>query len=202
LHVHALHPEPVAIDEHTTTRLGLAAPRLVAQPSERSSEDEVLRLFDECAPALARYVRACGLSADAADDVVQEAFIALFRHVGLGRSRRNLRAWLFTVAHRLALKQREHAARRRSAEIPLDGQVAGAASDLTEDPEGRLLAHQHQQRLRSVVRALPERHRHCLFLRAEGLRYREIAGVLGVSLGGVAKMVTHAVLRLTHAGQE
>ncbi len=46
-------------------------------------ELEVLRLFDDCSPSLVRYVRAGGLSADAADDVVQEAFLALFRHLCL-----------------------------------------------------------------------------------------------------------------------
>jgi len=50
-----------------------------------------------------------------------------------------------------------------------------------------------------VIRALPARDRHCLFLRAEGLRYRDIAETLGMSLGGVAKSLARSVTRLMNA---
>jgi RNA polymerase sigma-70 factor, ECF subfamily len=175
---------------------------LEAADGTSAIEADVLRLFDECASSLTRYVRASGLSSDAADDVVQETFLALFRHLCLGRSRENLRGWLFTVAWRLALKQRARAARRRSTEAPLEAHVADSEIDLAENPETRLATRRYQDRLRSAVSALPERHRQCLFLRAEGLRYREIAGVLGISLGGVAKTLAYAIVRLSHVPQE
>ena len=53
------------------------------------------------------------------------------------------------------------------------------------------------QRVRAVLKALPERDRRCVYLRAEGRRYREIANVLGMSLGGVAKSLTRAIARLS-----
>jgi RNA polymerase sigma-70 factor (ECF subfamily) len=65
------------------------------------------------------------------------------------------------------------------------------------DPETLLAMRQTRRRVLSVFRALPERHRQCLLLRAEGLRYREIASVLDISLGGVAKAIAHALLRLS-----
>jgi RNA polymerase sigma-70 factor (ECF subfamily) len=165
-------------------------------------EAEVLRLFDECAASLSRYVRGCGLDADAADDVVQATFIALFRHLRLGRPRDNLRGWLFAVAHRQALKQRNRTMRRRGIEGPLGPGVVEAAADETANPEALLAARRTQRRLRSALSALPERHRQCLLLRAEGLRYREIAGVLGISLGGVAKALAYAVLRLSNVAED
>jgi RNA polymerase sigma-70 factor (ECF subfamily) len=51
-------------------------------------------------------------------------------------------------------------------------------------------------RLLAVVRALPERDRQCLFLRAEGLRYREIAEALGMSLGAVAASLSRSLGKL------
>jgi RNA polymerase sigma-70 factor (ECF subfamily) len=57
------------------------------------------------------------------------------------------------------------------------------------------------RRLRTVVRALPERDRQCLFLRAEGLRYRDIARTLDISLGGVAKSLARTMKRLTNADE-
>jgi RNA polymerase sigma-70 factor, ECF subfamily len=65
-----------------------------------------------------------------------------------------------------------------------------------------LRARQHRTRLRACVLALPERHRQCVILRAEGLRYREIASVLGISLGAVAKSLAQAIWRLSHVDQE
>lgn len=166
-------------------------------------EAEVLGLFDECALSLARYVRGCGLAPEAADDVVQDTFIALFRHLRLGRPRDNLRGWLFTVAHRQAQKHRHRTARRRAVECAVEPGVIDQEPASTGNPEALLASLETERRLRSAFRALPERHRHCLLLRAEGLRYREIAEVLGISLGNVAKTLAYAVLRLSVvAGEE
>ena len=63
----------------------------------------------------------------------------------------------------------------------------------------RSAAKQRQSRLRSVVAALSEQDRCCLHLRAEGLRYREIAEVLGISLGSVAASLGRSLERLMRA---
>ena len=175
--------------------LGLIA---VAGPAvvPRAAEDEVLRLFDRCAPSLLRYVASFGLNAGDSEDVVQEVFLALFRHLRLGRSREHLKAWLFRVAHNLALKQRTRL--RRRAMQPWDI-AADEHADPSPDPEQLLLRQERRGRMKPVLRALPARDRHCLFLRAQGLRYREIAEALGMSLGGVAKALTRSITRLVNA---
>jgi len=58
---------------------------------------------------------------------------------------------------------------------------------------------QRQNRLVAVLRALPEQDQRCLRLRAEGLRYREIADVLGISLGSVAASLSLSLERLGRA---
>jgi len=159
---------------------------------------EVLRLFDDCAVRLRRYAIASGLTAQEADDVVQETFVQLYRHLCLGRSRENLHGWLFTVCHRLARKQRARDARRRARERSLAPTHEEAAIDRADDPERSLRRVQHQQRMRAAIRALPARHRQALHLRAAGLGYRDIARTLGISLGAVAKTLAHVVFRLSH----
>jgi RNA polymerase sigma-70 factor, ECF subfamily len=52
-----------------------------------------------------------------------------------------------------------------------------------------------------VVRAMPEQDQCCLSLRAEGLRYREIARVLGISLGSVANSLERTLSRLARADE-
>jgi RNA polymerase sigma-70 factor, ECF subfamily len=161
-------------------------------------EASVLALFDRCAPALLRYVGSFGLNAAETEDVVQDTFLALFRHLHLGRDRTNLTGWLYQVAHNMALKRRQQAikhVRHQSA----DETALGRRPDPAPDPEERLLGDERQRRLRAVFDALPDRERRCVFLRAEGLTYRDIAKALSVSLGSVSKALTRAVTRLMHA---
>ena len=161
-------------------------------------EASVLALFDRCAPSLLRYVASFGLGAEETEDVVQDTFLALFRHLHLGREQTNLTGWLFQVAHNLALKRRQ----RQIREVGHlgDGETAFLRCvDPAPDPEARLLRHERRTRLRAVLDALPERERRCVFLRAEGLTYRDIANALSVSLGSVSKAITRAVTRLMNA---
>jgi len=84
----------------------------------------------------------------------------------------------------------------RFTEIANLGDVAG---EITPGPEERLEGIERQQRLLAVVRAMPEQDQCCLSLRAEGLRYRDIADVLGISLGSVANCLERALSRLARA---
>lgn len=52
---------------------------LPARPSE--IECEVIRLFDQYRDSLLRYVLSFGLSAHDGEEIVQEVFLALFRHL-------------------------------------------------------------------------------------------------------------------------
>jgi RNA polymerase sigma-70 factor, ECF subfamily len=169
-----------------------------ARPSE--IECEVISLFDQFRNSLLRYVLSFGLSAHDGEEVTQEVFLALLRHLQLGKSRRNLRGWIFRVAHNLALKQR-HDNHQSQDEIGLDGKRAETLLDLSPNPEERVLSTQRQRRLLAVVRALPGQDQCCLRLRAEGLRYREIAGVLGISLGAVSISLTRSLARLMCADE-
>jgi RNA polymerase sigma-70 factor (ECF subfamily) len=71
--------------------------------------------------------------------------------------------------------------------------------DPSPNPEERWVSVRRQQRLMAVIQALPEQDRRCLYLRAEGLRYREIMGVLGMSLGAVALSLERSLARLSRA---
>jgi RNA polymerase sigma-70 factor (ECF subfamily) len=176
-------------------------PTADAAASSAEIQAEVLHLFDACAPGLRRYVRSCGLLPEAADDVVQEAFLALFHHLRRGGGTSNLKGWLVVVSCRLALKHRARIARRRQIEMVLDAPLA-AAADPAMDVESAIVRRQGRQRIQAVLRALPERERQCLAMRAEGVTYRSIASTLGISLGAVAKAVSRAAVRLTAAVKE
>lgn len=174
-----------------------SAPAASSAPT--SVEREVLLLFDGCAPSLLRYVGSFGLSREETEDIVQELFLALFRHIRLNRPRGNLKGWLFQAAHNLALKQRKRS--QRQPVVSWDEAASTQWIDPGPNPEMRLAASERRRRLLAVFSALPERDRQCLSLRAEGLRYRDIAGALGVSLGAVAKSLARGIARLVRADQ-
>lgn len=69
-------------------------------------------------------------------------------------------------------------------------------------PEELLEQTRTEQRIQAVIQALQEQERRCLYLRAEGLRYREIAEVLGVSLGSVANSLERAIGKLSRAREQ
>jgi RNA polymerase sigma-70 factor, ECF subfamily len=176
-----------------------AAPSLVRLSANISRvQQEVVELFDEYRNPLLRYSLSLGLPIHDAEEVIQEVFLALFRHLRLDRSRRNLRGWLFRVAHNLALKQRlsNQASLQR---VGVDARLAEEHQDPSPDPEEQMSTAQRHNRLEAVVQALPEKDQNCLRLRAEGLRYREIATVLGMSLGAVSISLTRSLARLARA---
>jgi RNA polymerase sigma-70 factor (ECF subfamily) len=167
-----------------------------ARPSE--IEREVMGLFEQFRNPLLRYALSFGIPVHDAEEVIQEVFLSLFRHLQLHRSRKNLRAWIFRVAHNLALKQR-YANQKSRDQTASDWTLAEKQPDPAPDPEQQLSSARRRQRLLAVVDALPDADKGCLTLRAEGLRYREIAAVLGMSLGAVSISLTRSLARLVRA---
>jgi RNA polymerase sigma-70 factor (ECF subfamily) len=159
-------------------------------PAEGVFAEEVAGLFDRFRAPLLRYLLSVGLPIADGEEILQDVFVALFRHLERGRPLENVRGWLFRVAHNLALKRRVR--KRRDAE----GGDAGPVVDPEPNPEDRFARVQSRRRMLAAVDALPERDRRCLFLRAEGLRYREIAEVLGMSLGAVSQSLARSLSRI------
>jgi RNA polymerase sigma-70 factor, ECF subfamily len=163
-------------------------------------EEEVILLFDEFRGRLLRYAISLGVGVQDAEDVIQEVFLSLFRHLRLGRSRSNLRGWIFRVAHHLSLKRRSWRQKQQARTVP-DTFLVERHADSAANPEEKFDEVQRQKQLLLVFTALPDRDRWCLSLRAEGLRYREIADVLGMSLGAVSNSLARSLARLARADE-
>ena len=171
-----------------------------ASPRPTPLEEDVVAIFDEMQDRLLRYLLSIGVPVQDGEEIVQEVFLALFQHLQSGKSRQNLRGWVFQVAHNLAVKH--HAAKRRDRENLVDSgavTVEESFADRAPNPEDQLATNQRHARLKSVLRALPEQDRQCLSLRAEGLTYREIAQILDMSLGAVALSLGRSLARFRRA---
>jgi RNA polymerase sigma-70 factor (ECF subfamily) len=169
-----------------------ASPALRIEPRVATLEEEVVGLFDTFRQPLLRYLAGLGLPMADGEEIVQEVFLSLFQHLRRGGDRANLRGWIFRVGHNLALKRRRRALRHAGA--PCE-----QLSDPAPGPEEQFFSGETGRRVDAVMRALPEQDRRCLLLRAEGLRYREIAGTLAMSLGAVSISLARSLARMARA---
>ena len=150
-------------------------------------EEQLLALFDEMREPLLRYLLSLQLAPQRGEEIVQDTFLKLFEHLRLGRTDSNIRGWLFRVAHNLALQELRG---RRNAVLDLP---AVPIEDPHMDPEQQLIFDEREASLLAALQKLPETERRCMHLRAEGLRYREIAEVLHISVTTVADSLRRAI---------
>jgi RNA polymerase sigma-70 factor (ECF subfamily) len=174
----------------------------VTKPMPSQIGEEVVELFEQFRSPLLRYLMTLGLNVQDAEEVIQEVFLALFQHLKKGKRGDNLRGWIFRVGHNLALKQfYSTRSKMERASVPIDEVQAEFVSPLPT-PEEMLEQVRSEERIHSVIKALPEQDRRCLYLRAEGLRYREIAETLGVSLGSVANSLERTIGKLSRVREQ
>jgi RNA polymerase sigma-70 factor (ECF subfamily) len=169
-----------------------ALPAVAIEPRGSALEEEVVALFDRSRDPLLRYLGSLGLPLADGEEIVQEVFLSLFQHLRRGGGRSNLRGWVFRVAHNQGI--------RRRSRMPRVSSVTWEwLSDPAPGPEEQYFRGEAERRVRAVLRALPELDRRCLILRAEGLRYREIAGTLAMSLGAVSMSLARSLARMARA---
>ena len=157
--------------------------------------NSIVGLYDELRPSLFGYLICLGLMPEEADDIIQDAFVQLFRFTRAGGWVNNPRSWLFRVARNLSfnLQKRE---RRLVSVFDEKHAIASSEWQRVADPEELYERKERLRLLMAAIQELPERQRECLHLRAEGLRYREIAEVLGITPSAVSESLKHAVTRL------
>jgi RNA polymerase sigma-70 factor, ECF subfamily len=161
-------------------------------PGFAADSGEATTLYHELRKPLLRYLVCLGLSADDAQDAVQDAFLGLHKHLAAGGSEENIRGWLFRVVHNDA-RNRQRSYDRRYGKA-LDSDFDAVSGEST--PEQAVLEKEKLRRLGNAMRSLTPSERECLLLRAGGLRYREIAEVLEISTSTVGDTVDRAIRKL------
>ena len=183
--------------------LSLEAPESVLElespNGSRDAETDPRRIaaliFEQQRAPVYRYLVSLGLRPAVASEMAQEAFLRLYRHLRSKGRGENLRGWVFRVAHNLAVNE----LKRRG---PADTEPTETELDPGGDPEQALLRKERIRRMQTAIRVLPRRQQECLQLRAEGLRYREIADVLGIGVSSVAESVQRALETLARSCHE
>jgi RNA polymerase sigma-70 factor (ECF subfamily) len=156
--------------------------------------EELVRAYQAPIYYLAlRYVRDEGAAADLAQTTFLKAFQGLrgFRH---GSS---VKTWLYRIVINLCKNYLRDRGRKREDSL---GEMDPPS---TANPLQELIAHEDQRLLVQAWGRLPERQRLTVMLKVnEGMKYREIAEVLGCSVGTVKANFHHACTRLKTMFQE
>jgi RNA polymerase sigma factor (sigma-70 family) len=153
---------------------------------------------------LAAYVRRRVASLDDADEIMQDAFLALYGRWNIGERIEDVLAWLFTVARRRIADWY----RRRQGRPQLLPDAADAdAGDLweladarTETPGEEAERAELREAIMQAIAGLPDEQREVfLMTEVDGLAYREIAERTGVPLNTLLSRKRYAVLKLRRA---
>jgi RNA polymerase sigma-70 factor, ECF subfamily len=161
---------------------------------QAGDERAFAELFARFAGRTLRYLR--GLVGDAAEDLQQEVWLAVYRGIASLSDPRAFRTWLYRATRHRAL---DHL-RRRRRERELVADVAAETPDATDPAEEDPLAAMEPldaTALHAALVQLPPPQREVLVLRyQDGLSYAEIALVVGCSVGTVRSRLHHAKRRL------
>jgi RNA polymerase sigma-70 factor (ECF subfamily) len=146
-------------------------------------------------PRLRRYARVLTGDVHRADDLVQDTLARAWDKRHLWRAGSDLRAWLFTIMHNLHVNQFSLRQRER-AHVSLDADdrpKAGWEVPVRATQSDRIEVNE----VFAQIGRLPVEQREVLILAAvEGLRYDEMARLLGVPVGTVMSRLSRARERL------
>ena len=149
------------------------------------------------------YYSALGLvgSHEDALDLSQEAFARAFRARERLDPERPFYAWLYQIIRRLCFNfVRDRRTRRRGIESASLWLVHQATARSADNPQETLERREARERVTQALESLPDRDREILVLKEfEGLRYREIAELIGIPMGTVMSRLYSARRRLATA---
>lgn len=141
---------------------------------------------------LLRYATRFAGDPERARDVVQDTFLRLCE-ADPAVVDSHLAPWLYTVCRNRALDVRKKEARM----TPMADTAWKAEPAPGPSPGDQAQGHEARGLVLDAVHALPERQQEAFRLKfQDGLSYREISDVMGVSLGTVSNWITTALLTL------
>jgi RNA polymerase sigma-70 factor, ECF subfamily len=151
-------------------------------------------LYDQHYESCYRFLAMTGSSPDDALELLQEGFLRLYESLQNGVILESPRNWLFRVLKRLRVDEFRRTSRVSSyAEFP---EHLFERSEKSLNPETHLLNRERAERLRGAVGQLTATQYQYLLLRAEGLKFREIADLHGVAAASVFETCGRALKRL------
>ena len=141
--------------------------------------NDFTRLLEIEIPRLRRYARALTRDVARADDLVQSCLIRAIAKQHLWQPGTDLRAWLFTILHNPHVNDVRRSV-REGVSVPIEDMPAVLTV------QSNAMSKLELRDLETAIAQLPEEQRQViLMVGLEGMRYDEVADILGVPIGTV-----------------
>ena len=184
---------------YSASDIWLNSELLRAMQSASDVKQKVGEVFELLHAPVFRYLVRVLDDPSEAEDVMQEAFVQLYRVLHKGQVVEDVRPWIFRVAHNLAM----YRFRRKSPVELLDSASWDLLSEQNQDPspsaEQKVLEKEQLKRFKTALEGLSPQEKYCLELRAEGLSYREIAQVLEMKAPTLVSFLGRVIKKLKSA---
>ena len=136
---------------------------------------------------------------DRAEDLVQEVFIRVYRHIGRFDRSKKFSTWIYTIASNLAKNELRNRSRNplvlfQAIKAKFEDEDRPLQFEDTQSRPDDLFRKRHlREMVEQSVAKLPVHHREVFVLRElEGKSYEEIAEITGVNLGTVKSRLNRA----------
>lgn len=175
-----------------TAPLSPLAPSAETSTPARMDSEAFRHHFDRFFPSLVYFFQRQGFTREEGQDLAQETFLRVNKGMSGFRQEARFETWLFKIAGNLASNARRYkgAKRRQHDEVPLEDERTGSVAIGAETSAGgdgeqleALLAEERARLLHRALEALPPKMKRVLLLRIhQGLKYREVAELEGISI--------------------
>jgi RNA polymerase sigma-70 factor (ECF subfamily) len=170
-------------------------------------EENFGELFRRFSPAVRSFYLRKRFPPQEASDLTQDVFLRVFKKIGTFRRESRFERWLWEIVTNIYFNEirRRKTEKRSGFEVPLETnshEESGPApvSSIPDDepsPEEFLLMRENVEKLRAAIQSLPDQMRRCCLLRyQQGLKYKDIANVMKISIETVKAHLHQARKRL------
>lgn len=167
-----------------------------------SLEQQVEQIFQTLRLPVYRYLLSVFGEPAEAEDLTQESFFRLYKMLLQGKEIKNIRFWVFRVAHNLAIDRKRHQQFVSALQVEKWEEAEKIISNGSLNPEQIVLQREKFERLFNGLKRLTLNERQCLYLRAEGFRYKEIAEIMNIGVPTVGEYLRRSIKKLGGNGGE
>jgi RNA polymerase sigma-70 factor (ECF subfamily) len=151
------------------------------KPADTDIDTLFSQMFSTYSQRLFAYVYRTVGCRESAEDIVQEVFLKVYKHLPRYRDKRKMTAWVFTIARTTML---DHVRRNQTyhqvvTEVEDVSALESHTGDIRYSPQEFLATRELQEHFEKVIANLPPRQKEVFLLRHEaGLSFKDIAKLL------------------------
>ena len=170
---------------------------LLERMSAHNDEQALRRLFDLYYPRLLPFAISFLKNRPVAEEIVEDVFIRLWEHRTSLPAITSLAAYLFTATKNGILNYQKSAKNQPYLDID---QASVDLTAVVKNPEELLISAQALQNVNAIIAALPPKCRLIFqLIKENGLKYREAAELLNISIKTVESQMSLALKKISEA---